>query len=252
MKTLIAIIPILIYSCSNNQSTVVKYSNGKIKTESSVNEQNHKEGQSNHYSENGNIIWKTYYVNDTLEGPSIEYFPNGKIRLIANFNRGEQNGVLLEYFENGKLKQRSQYKMGFEDGFCQFFYQNGQLKLNAIKKRNFTQYFTEYDSLGNIMDKKHLMKIQILSPLTLNDSIKIKEKVPGFISKNDNSLFILIGKNNKALEGAYSKMKFNSNDSCYYFTIPPQKEKGEYRIETTFFSNNKYRNQKDTVIIINQ
>ena len=250
MKKIIMLSLTFLIACSDKDIKIVKYPNGNIKLIAPLNSKGFNEGESIFYYESGIIKSKTFYMNDTINSYSHQFYPNGKIQYIANFKKGKQEGVFFEFYADGHLKQKNNYKQGYENGLFLFYYNNGKLSMSGLTKKDTTQYYTSYDSLGKIIDKKHYMALQILSPLTTKDSIKIKEIIPNFITESDCSLFIFIERYNENVVGSYSKMNFNPNDSSYYYTFPPQKETGKFIIKTMFFANKKFPNKLDTLITI--
>src|SRR5262249_32951304 len=161
----------------------------------------------------------------------------GNISTKGFFKNGKQSEELFEYFEDNKIKQKNHYTEGMTNGEFLFYYHNGNVKMKGVAKNDTTLYYTEYDSLGTETDKQHSIFLQILSRLTIQDSIKIKAVIPGFIAIEKKTGDVVCGwieKYDIPLLGSLPKMTFNYSDSCYYATLSPVKEKGQYVIRTLF------------------
>jgi hypothetical protein len=248
-KTLIiGIATLIFFGCSRTKKEY--YKTGELKAEFSKDDKGLKQGEIIRYYKGGEIEFKTYYLNDTFNGKYEEYYTNGEPKIQTMLIMGVQNGEFLEYFPSGKIKQKSYYTNGKENGLFTYYYENGKIESAINMKNGFTQYYTKYDSLGNVIEKKHSMYLEILNSLNKKDSIKIRERIPGFVSTNMNPMFALIEKYGTIKEGDVPKMKYNTLDSAYYITFPPQKDTGRYVIKTFFRADRKYRNDLDTVITI--
>lgn len=236
------------FSCK--QTTKKYYTTGELESEFYKDDKGLKQGDVITYYRNGVIASKGYCLNDTFNGKYEEYHPNGQLKIQTMIIKGVQDGELLEYFENGQLKQSSNYSNGKENGLFTYYYSNGKKESEITMKDGYTLFFTTFDSLGNVKEKKHSMYIEILSALNKKDSVKIKEIIPGFVATDSNPMFALIEKYGTIKTGDVPKMKFNSIDSSYYITFPPQKDTGRYVIKTFFRAESKYHNEADTIITI--
>lgn len=243
-------IGLLLAACGNKVKKVF-YKNGGIKTESVYNRNGLKDGIEREYYENGVLKIICCYKNDTLEGFYKDFHINGATASITIFKKGLQHGPIMTYSENGILLQYHNYFFGKKNGLSYLFYNNGNLRSVSFAKHNATQYKIVYDSLGNIEDKQHLINLDILNKPTINDSIKIKAKVIGFYDGGKTGVFTFIQKHLEDKEGNMPKMRFNSSDSCFYYSFPPTKDSGKYNILIHFFIDNKFRQMTDTVFVIN-
>jgi hypothetical protein len=252
MKHIIITSFIILLFGSCHRNTRNYYKSGELKEEFYKDSKGLKQGEAIRYYTSGSIEIKSNYVNDTLDGAFEEYYPNGQLKIRTAFIRGVQNGELVEYFDDGKIKQEANYVNGKSEGINTFYYHNGKISTRAILKESVTQYYTSYDSLGLIKDVRHSMYLEILSPLNKGDSIKIRERIPGFVSDNKNPMYALIEKYGTIKTGDVPKMKFNPVDSMYYITFSPQKDTGKYVIKTFFHAEYKlkYLHKNDTIIII--
>lgn len=241
---------IIIFCISCSRTKKEYYQSGELKSEYYKDDNNLKQGEVLKYYKNGIIKSIGYCTNDTFNGIYKEYYSNSQLKIQTMFFKGLQNGEFLEYFDNGQIKQKSNYIDGKENGLFIYYYSNGKPESIINMKNGYTLHYTSYDSLGNIVDKKHSMYIEILSPLNKKDSIKIKERVPGFIASNTTPMFAVIEKYGTIREGEVPKMQFNPIDSAYYITFPPQKDTGKYVIKTFFRLENKYQNENDTIITL--
>lgn len=240
----------LLLSACNNNLKKEYFNDGSLKKEYYCDENELKYGIVTEYYNDGRVKWQSYYFNDTLNGAYKEYHPNGRLSKITNLKNGLQDGRIITYSMNGKLLQNTQYKLGQREGLGLFFYQNGHKRITALAKNGLTQYKIEYDSItDNIIKEKHLIEISFLNELIKTDSIKIKANVMGFYNP-ETSVFALIEKYGFIKEGDVPKMIFNIKDSCYYYTLPPQKEAGKYKIQISLLVNHKFEQKMDTVIMI--
>lgn len=96
------------------------------------------------------------------------------------------------------------------------------------------------------------MYLEILSSINKGDSIRIRQRIPGFVANSMNPIYAIIEKYGTIKTGDIPKMKLNPVDSMYYITFPPQKDTGRYVIRTFFHAvyKLKYPHKKDTMIII--
>ena len=103
------------------------------------------------YHKNGEIAYKSNYLNGLLEGDNWSYYDNKKLKSHTFFKNGKldefnifyhkngqlafkykykefiQHGKQIEYHENGQLKFSGIYRNGKKDGDHREYYQNGQL-----------------------------------------------------------------------------------------------------------------------------
>lgn len=243
-----SVITLIFISC--NRTTKKHYKSGELESEFYIDDKGLKQGDVITYYRNGIIASKGYCLNDTFNGKYEEYYDNGQLKIQTMIIKGMQEGEFLEYFENGILKQKSNYINGKENGLFTYYYSNGKKESEITMKDGYTLFYTLFDSLGNVKEKKYSMYLEILSPLLKGDSIKIKERVPGFLSNDMNPIFAMIEKYGVVKTGDVPKMKFNPIDSSYYITLPPQIDTGKYVIKTFFRAERKYMNENDTIIII--
>jgi antitoxin component YwqK of YwqJK toxin-antitoxin module len=235
---------ILFISCKDNIK-IIKYPNGNIKSEVSLNNKGLREGECIIYYESGVIKRKSIYVNDTLNGNVDEYYPNGKIHYQSGFKNSKQDGDFFEYFEDGVLKQKSHYKMGMQDGEFLFYYHNKTLSMKTYFKNDTGYYYQEFDSLGNITDKQHKILFSLLSTLNSQDSIKIKAEIRGIKNERVSTLIFDPNSNEEKIGDNMKKV----NDSLYIYTFSPKKP-SKYVILVNFLKDQKYRNDFDTLITI--
>lgn len=247
---IIGIAIILTTSCGRTKKEY--YRSGELKAEFQKDKKGLKQNELIRYYKNGQIESKEYYLNDTLNGTFENFYLNGNLKTKAMFIMGLQEGELVEYYLNSNIKQRANYLHGLSNGLNEFFHENGKISTIAILKNDTTEYFISFDSLGNMTEKRHSMYLEILSSLNRNDSVKIRQRVPGFIADNMNPIYALIEKYGTIKEGDVPKMKLNPLDSMYYITFPPQKDTGKYVIKTFFHAlpKFKFKHENDTVITI--
>jgi hypothetical protein len=240
----------LLFSCRDNTKKVF-YPSGKLKQEYRVDEKGLKQGEVISFYEDGTIRFKQNYINDTASGESTEYYPNGQIQIKGFFKNGLQEGPSTEYYQGGQIKARRIYVNGLENGEFAFYFSNGKLKMKGVTKDDtITLYYSLFDSLGNILEKKHRMWLHLLSELSPDDTIKVKAVIPGLYGNQESPVFILVRKNSENKEGTLPKMSFNPIDSAYYYSIPPLKDTGNFLININFFQKPSFVNKLDTVISI--
>jgi hypothetical protein len=239
IKKSIVIITSIFISCSRESMKTDYYPNGNVRSEvATVN--NLKQGEELGYFETGEVAWIRWYRNDTLEGPAIHYYTNGKPDVEGFFKKGKQSGLVKLYYQSGRLKVMENYTNGIPNGLRESYYLNGKVKMSGYSRSGQPEYYTEFDSLGNIIDKKHHIYFHILNELNTEDSIKIMVGIPGFIATPDKKMSkgwvsTSIQKYGLISEGTMPQMKYNKIDSCYYHVFPPVGETGSYLINIVFF-----------------
>lgn len=119
---------------------------------------------------------KTNYFNDKEEGEDLYYYKNGQIESSSFFKNGISEGKYIHYFENGSIETEGTYHLGCQVGVWKSYYPNRKVKsienyvdeiglkvkkiIHRHKNRMGSLYFPVktwiyYDSLGNVMCKRH-------------------------------------------------------------------------------------------------
>jgi len=105
------------------------------------------------YYDNGSLMKKSWYLNDTLQDTTMYFYKNGTMSDLqlfkkgrkegcwkrfneeghcyqeANFKDNHKEGVQLMYtYRSGRLLERSNYKDGWKDGRQEVFYNSGKKK----------------------------------------------------------------------------------------------------------------------------
>lgn len=115
-------------------------------------------------TENGQMIEKSFYVNDTLDGYRILYFENGNTQVVEHYKEGNFHGDFLSYFPGNKLQTRGRYEDNKMVGDWKYFYKDGRLKEVVQFNENMENGpFIEYHKNGQLKargtyyegDKRH-------------------------------------------------------------------------------------------------
>ena len=107
-------------------------------------------GSETKWFENGKLMEKRSFQNNTKNGIHTGFWLNGNKRFEYHFVNGFYEGLQFEWFDNGRLYQRKTYLKGQEEGLQQEWTQNGKLLIN-YESHNGRQY-------GNI-GKKHCASV---------------------------------------------------------------------------------------------
>ena len=78
--------------------------------------------------ENGQLKWKTSYVEGKKDGSYEEYYENGQLEMKTSYKGGDYDGSYERYYENGQLKEKRSYKGGKIVGGTEYYDENGQPK----------------------------------------------------------------------------------------------------------------------------
>ena len=84
------------------------------------------------YYDNGNIEYKSFYLNDKLDGPTYYYSKSNHLISYTEYKQGYFHGKSILYFKNGHIKLESLYKDGHLHGQENYYYRNGNLKLRNV------------------------------------------------------------------------------------------------------------------------
>ncbi len=143
------------------------YSDGNIKSTTIYNLNGQKNGVSNEYSPEGEIIATKYYDHDILikvglvdkqgreQGEWIIYYSTGEVKAKGVYKDGNRNGKWIYYYPNGKIEQEGFYdKNGKYTGTWKWYYSNGQLLRQEEFRRGLEDGFLEeYDENGILITK---------------------------------------------------------------------------------------------------
>lgn len=91
-----------------------------------------KQGVWNYKNEEGAIIKKSEFYNDTLIGESLVYYNNGKVQSIRHYNMGVLDGKVITYDSKGGIIDQFSYKNGMLDGHLERYNQNLKLSANFM------------------------------------------------------------------------------------------------------------------------
>ena len=124
------------------------YENGNVKTEGNYID-GKKNGYFKDYTENGDLISVSKYINDILQEEAAEitkldvrneYYPDGKIKVRATYRNGVPEGIRREYNKDGEIEKSFIYQNGIitgegivkedgaKNGHWKEFYPDGSLK----------------------------------------------------------------------------------------------------------------------------
>ena len=96
-----------------------------------VDSQGRKQGKYKEFSEKGNILIISNYVDDLLDGEYIEYHYNMDIIWYkCNYSNGLKEGGCIYYYESKKILEKGNYVNNNRDGYWKVFKNNEQNELN--------------------------------------------------------------------------------------------------------------------------
>ncbi len=129
------------------------YPNGRIK-EIATFIRGKYEGERKFFYKNGKLRTKYFYINDTAQGKFYEYDSLGNLYRVSEIKDNLQHGITKFFYKDGKIKTEEKFANGQNDGYYRSYYQNGELSLEAMIKNDQTEYYIDYDSLGNIIEEE--------------------------------------------------------------------------------------------------
>jgi antitoxin component YwqK of YwqJK toxin-antitoxin module len=113
-----------------------------------------KEGLYQKFSDQGVLIEKSNYRNDTLEGERTLFYENGNPQYIENYKKGQFEGPFKAYHDNGTLKLEGIYTDNAMEGEWKAYYENGQLKeIVQFENNQENGPFIEYHPNGKLKAK---------------------------------------------------------------------------------------------------
>lgn len=80
------------------------------------------------YSDEGNILARSWFLKGKRQGKSLFYYLSGKTHSILRYKDGLLNGVQEYFYPNGILKSRLGFIQGQLDGEVHLYYPNGDRK----------------------------------------------------------------------------------------------------------------------------
>ena len=88
---------------------------------------NQKEGKSELFDENGELLETAFYRNGQLHGERTLYHVNGTIQAIEPYENGIFKGIFKAFYENEQLELTGKYVDGTMNGEWKRYYDSGEL-----------------------------------------------------------------------------------------------------------------------------
>ncbi len=86
-----------------------------------------KEGKSELFDDNGQLLETAFYKNGQLDGERILYHTSGEIQAIEPYVNGVFTGVFQAFYENKQLELTGKYVNGMMSGEWKRYYDSGEL-----------------------------------------------------------------------------------------------------------------------------
>ena len=86
-----------------------------------------KQGIELNFDENGFLLFKAFYHNNTLHGEYVTYSKR-KVTEVKTYNFGVLEGPLSKFYTSGKIMEESYYMNGQMDGVATWYDQEGNVK----------------------------------------------------------------------------------------------------------------------------
>jgi antitoxin component YwqK of YwqJK toxin-antitoxin module len=110
-----------------------------------------KHGLFERFHEQGYLLEKAHYANDTLHGARQFYYPNGKLERSESFQHGLHHGPVVLYYENGQKQLEQEFTLGVLQGLSTKWYKSGALMEKVTLRDNEENGpFTEWYENGNL------------------------------------------------------------------------------------------------------
>ena len=124
------------------------YSNGKLSSIDSWDNNGIRNGISEYFDENGFKLYTVNYIDDEKSGNEISYYHqpyyiNGKVKYQIEFKATWPTGVKTEYYKNGKIKSTTTYVDGFKHGIQMGYNLQGVLMYKYLFTTKIPDIFEE-------------------------------------------------------------------------------------------------------------
>ncbi len=107
---------------------------------------NQKEGKSELFDDNGELLETAFYKNGQLDGKRTLYHINGEIQAIEPYENGVFKGDFQTFYENKQLELTGKYVNGTMNGEWKRYYDSGELMevvtfVNNEENGPFVEYY---------------------------------------------------------------------------------------------------------------
>lgn len=152
MKNTVWLFLLLLFACASKTKTIeVQNDDGLIIERYEQNtETQQKDGKSELFDTNGNLLEVAFYKNGQLDGERTLYHENGEIQAIERYENGAFAGIYQAYYENKQLELEGKYIDGKMDGEWKRYYDSGELmEIVTFVENEENGPFVEYYKNGN-------------------------------------------------------------------------------------------------------
>ena len=122
----ICIMALLIASCGNTATQMVKWKNKKAGLKEWEKTIDNGITTVTHYYESGMKKKEEQFKGLERHGKSYQWFENGLLEFEKNFEHGIKAGNHKRYYSNGQLSINQFFEKGFKSGVWTFYLKNGQ------------------------------------------------------------------------------------------------------------------------------
>lgn len=122
------------------------HSNGQLREISFFDEYGQISGEQYRWAENGQLVWKTQYLNGNRQGKLETWWENGKRKEVGYYNSSYKAGPILKWHHDGKLIEQGSYFAGEPVGIATIWDTLGNLRSEQIGVygiRNLNQIYQE-------------------------------------------------------------------------------------------------------------
>lgn len=113
-----------------------------------------REGLTERFDDQGQLLETAYYTKDTLHGERKLYYENGNVEYCERYEKGQYNGPYQAFHENGALKLEGLYVNNEMTGTWKRYYETGQLEEEVTFDHNQESGpFVEYYPNGKLKAK---------------------------------------------------------------------------------------------------
>jgi len=116
-------------ACSSKNKTIEVKNDAGVVIERYVQDitTNQKEGKSELFDDNGQLLETAFYKNGQLDGERILYHANGTIQAIEPYQNGVFKGDFQAFYENKQIELTGKYVNGTMNGEWKRYYDSGEL-----------------------------------------------------------------------------------------------------------------------------
>ncbi len=191
----------IITSCSDDKIVVSYYDSGALMEQYAINSDSIKSGFFVRFSENGDTLERSNYlngkldgtrvlyydgnkpeirekyVNDSLDGSYQVFYEDGQLKLLMHYRNNVLNDIVTKYYPSGAVLEEVTYENNKEEGPFIEYYENGQKKWEGTYTNgdNEIGLLVNFSETGDTIRKMMCDERSICRTIFENDKFKSSE-----------------------------------------------------------------------------